>query len=75
VARVAAIQMASGPQVDANLLEAERLVAQAAEAGARLVVLPENFAHMGRDRERLALREAPARERGALHRVRDHRAR
>ncbi|HHQ40934.1 MAG TPA: carbon-nitrogen hydrolase family protein, partial [Chromatiales bacterium] len=30
----AAVQMASGPQVDANLLEAGRLVAQAAEAGA-----------------------------------------
>ena len=59
MARVAAIQMASGPQVDANLLEAERLVAQAAEAGAQLVVLPENFAHMGRDRDRLALCEAP----------------
>jgi nitrilase len=39
--------MASGPQLDANLLEAERLIARAAAAGARLVVLPENFAFMG----------------------------
>ncbi len=45
--RVAAIQMASGPNVSANLNEAERLIGQAAEAGAGLVVLPENFAHMG----------------------------
>ncbi|MGI2326241.1 nitrilase-related carbon-nitrogen hydrolase, partial [Methylococcus sp. S1B] len=43
----AAVQLASGPQVGSNLLEAGRLVQQAAEAGARLVVLPENFARMG----------------------------
>ena len=46
--RVAAVQMVSGPSVQANLLEAERLVVLAAEAGARLVVLPENFALMAR---------------------------
>lgn len=44
---VAAIQMASGPNVGANLLEAGRLIAKAAQAGASLVVLPENFAIMG----------------------------
>jgi len=44
---VAAIQMASGPNVNANLLEAERLISSAAANGARLVVLPENFAIMG----------------------------
>lgn len=44
---VAAIQMASGPNVGANLLEAERLITQAAAEGANLVVLPENFALMG----------------------------
>ena len=55
----AAVQMASGPHVDANLLEAGRLVAQAVEAGARLVVLPENFAFLGaRERDKLAVREA-----------------
>ncbi len=43
----AAIQMASGPQVSANLLEAEKLIAEAAKAGARLIALPENFAIMG----------------------------
>lgn len=45
--RLAAIQMASGPNVNANLSEAGRLIAEAAAAGARLVVLPENFALMG----------------------------
>ncbi len=56
--KVAAIQMASGPNVDANLLEAGRLVTEAAESGAGLVVLPENFAFMGqRERDKCALRE------------------
>lgn len=51
----AAIQMASSPNVGANLMEAERLVGKAAEAGAKLVVLPENFALMGQhDTDKLA---------------------
>ena len=55
---VAAIQMASGPNVSANLGEAERLVAQAVDGGAKLVVLPENFAHMSaNESDRLAARE------------------
>ena len=41
---VAAIQMTSGAQVEANLYKAERLIARAAEQGAQLVALPENFA-------------------------------
>lgn len=45
--KVAAIQMASGPNVVGNLSEARRLIAKAAEQGARLVVLPEFFAIMG----------------------------
>lgn len=45
--KCAAIQMASSPSVGANLLEAEKLVAEAAKAGAKLVALPENFALMG----------------------------
>lgn len=57
--RVAAVQMASSPNVGANLLEAERLIAAAVETGARLVVLPENFAFMGKkDREQCTLSEA-----------------
>lgn len=45
--RVAAIQMASGPNVSANLTEAGRLISRAVDAGAALIVLPENFAIMG----------------------------
>lgn len=44
----AAIQMVSHDQVDANLKTAADLIAQAAGAGAKLVVLPENFAFIGR---------------------------
>ncbi len=44
--RVAAIQMASGPSVPANLAETERLIELAVEAGARLIVLPEFFCIM-----------------------------
>jgi len=44
---IACIQMASGPNVGANLLEAERLIEQAVVREAKLVVLPENFALMG----------------------------
>jgi len=50
-ALVAAIQMASSPNVSSNLYEAQRLIAMAADAGAKLVVLPENFALMGMDEE------------------------
>ncbi|MES9974876.1 MAG: carbon-nitrogen hydrolase family protein, partial [Candidatus Thiodiazotropha sp.] len=56
--KVAAIQMASSPNVSANLLEAERLIGEAAESGAGLVVLPENFAFKGEhDRDMLTLCE------------------
>ncbi len=58
--RLAAIQMASGPNVDANLLTAERLIARAVETGAQLVVLPENFAIMGMsEKDKVAIRERP----------------
>ena len=57
---IAALQMVSGPHVEANLLEAERLIAKAADAGAKLVVLPENFALMGRrEADKVAARETP----------------
>jgi predicted amidohydrolase len=57
--RVAAIQMASGPNVAANLSEAERLIAQAAAGGAKLVALPEYFAIMGmKDTDKVGVREA-----------------
>lgn len=54
----AAIQMASSPNVGANLLEAGRLIEKAASQGARLAVLPENFALMGMDEsDKLAVAE------------------
>lgn len=57
--RVAAIQMASGPNIATNLMEAGRLIARAAAAGAELVVLPENFALMGMtERDKVQAREA-----------------
>ena len=55
--RVAAIQMNSGPDVRANLELAGRLLAEAADGGCTLAVLPENFALMparGRDKARHA---------------------
>ncbi|OUS31725.1 hypothetical protein A9Q99_03950 [Gammaproteobacteria bacterium 45_16_T64] len=41
---VAAIQMVSTDDVESNLRTAEYLIARAAERGAKLIVLPENFA-------------------------------
>ncbi|MEY4767865.1 MAG: hypothetical protein RL637_504 [Pseudomonadota bacterium] len=49
--KCAAIQMASGPNVRANLLEAEKLIADAAKTGAKLLALPENFALMAIDEQ------------------------
>jgi predicted amidohydrolase len=60
--RIAAVQMASGPNIEGNLNEAARLIAMAAEQGAKLVALPENFAIMGmRDHDKVALREKEGR--------------
>ncbi|HUQ27048.1 MAG TPA: carbon-nitrogen hydrolase family protein [Usitatibacter sp.] len=56
--RVAAIQMASGPHVAANLQEAQRLIELAAATGARIIALPEYFAIMGmKDTDKVAARE------------------
>ena len=56
--RVAAIQMASGPHVAANLQEAGRLIELAAATGARIIALPEYFAIMGmKDTDKVAARE------------------
>lgn len=52
--------MASGPNVSANLLEAEGIVEDAVNSGAEMIVLPENFAFMGKaDEEILKLKEKP----------------
>ena len=56
--KIAAVQMATGPNLDANLLEAGRLIKTAVDGDAGLVVLPENFAMMGlQDRDVLKYRE------------------
>lgn len=47
--RVACIQMTSTADVTENLSEAKNLIQRASEEGAKLVVLPENFAIMGVD--------------------------
>ena len=58
--KIAAVQMVSTSSVEHNLEAARRLVAQAAEAGAQLVVLPEYFCLMGRhDRDKFAVAEVP----------------
>lgn len=44
--KAAAIQMASGPNIAANLTEVGRLIDLAATDGVHLIVLPENFALM-----------------------------
>ncbi len=55
---LAAIQMVSGSDLGQNLASAAALLAQAADQGAQLAVLPENFALMGqRESDKLALRE------------------
>jgi len=55
---IAAIQLASGPNVSANLSETERLIDSAVASGAKLIVLPENFAMMGMsDQDHLRIAE------------------
>ncbi len=56
--KVAAIQMASGTNVEGNLNEARRLIEKAAAQGAKLVVLPEFFAVMSKkDSDIIKIRE------------------
>src|SRR6516225_2728830 len=56
--KVAAIQMVSAIEREANLARAHSLLAEAAAEGAELAVLPEYFCMMGaRDTDKLGLRE------------------
>jgi predicted amidohydrolase len=55
---IAAVQMTSGEDVDANLERARELVREAATAGALIVGLPENFAYLGSGQDhKLAIAE------------------
>lgn len=57
--KLAALQMNSGDSVATNLTAAARLIEQAANAGAELALLPENFAFMGKhEQSKLAVAEA-----------------
>jgi predicted amidohydrolase len=55
--RVAAVQLNSSADRDANLAVADRLTRAAAADGARLIVLPEKWTAMGSDADQLAAAE------------------
>lgn len=55
--RVGVVQMTSNEEVDRNLDIAERLVRRGARDGARLLVLPECFAQLGREEDKFAVAE------------------
>src|SRR5690606_32915344 len=55
---VACVQLCSGQSVADNLRTCEKLIQQASEQGAKLVVLPENFAFFGEEERRAAVAES-----------------
>ncbi len=60
--KVAAIQLTSTADVDRNVARATRRVRRAAAAGARLVALPENFAHLRSEGQPIAFKQTLAGE-------------
>lgn len=56
----AAIQMTSKPDLEKNLSEAEELIELAVRKGAELIGLPENFAFLGKEEDKLAQAETIA---------------
>ena len=63
ILRVAAIQMCSTGNRDANLVRASSLMEEAVEGGAVLVSLPENFPFIGREGDEVQVAE----DRGPPH--------
>jgi len=64
---VAAVQMSSQDDVEHNLARAAELIEEAAARGARLVVLPENFAYMGPEQGKRQIAERlDGQERGPI---------
>jgi len=60
--KIAAVQMVSTPDVDANLKRADALIAEAAAQGARVVGVPEYFCILGmKDSDKVAVREPEGR--------------
>ena len=58
--KISALQMVSTTHVGANLVAAQHLIARAANEGAELVALPENFCLMGhQDRDKVLIAESP----------------
>lgn len=55
--KVAVIQMISSDSVEKNLSVVQELVTAASHAGAKLIVLPENFAFMGQEQQKLTIAE------------------
>jgi deaminated glutathione amidase len=58
VTRIAAVQLCATPDLERNLSQAERLVRQAGDQGAAVALLPEAFAFLGPERDKLPLLEA-----------------
>lgn len=56
--KVAVVQMTSGPEVEKNLAAVERIVTEAAQDGAKVIVVPECFAYLGPEKGKLAIAEA-----------------
>lgn len=56
-ATVAAVQLCATPDVAANLDNAERLVRDAADRGAEVIMLPEAFAFLGPEQDKQAILE------------------
>src|SRR6478752_8920809 len=67
--RVAAVQLQSQDDVAQNLAECARLVESAASSGAKLVVLPENFAYFGADESKRKLAEPVSDSAGPIQRA------